>query len=115
MTGSAFDFHKPETPVQWLIFLGAIGITLSSPVGTRAFLKELHKYFDEKGKNEKKYRNNQLSQALYYLKKRKIIDIKKMDNGETRIKLTEKGKKKKIQYDVENIKISNQMKWDGRW
>ncbi len=90
MRNSPLNFDKPETPVQWLIFLCAIGITLSSPVGTRAFLKELHKHFDDKGKNRKRYENKQLSQALYYLKKRKIIYIKKMDNGDTEIKLTEK-------------------------
>ena len=96
MMDSAFDFHKPKTAMQWLIFLGATGIILSSPAGTKAFIKELHKYFNEEGGNKKKYENAQLSQALYYLKKRKIIEIKKMDNGETRIKLTEAGRKKKI-------------------
>lgn len=116
MQNSLLDFHRPETPGQWLVFLAAMGIILSSPAGTRAFFKELHKYLDEKQNGgEGKYETAQLSQALYYLKKRKIIKIVEMSNGETRIELTERGRKRKIQYDIENLKMSGTVPWDGKW
>jgi len=116
MSNSRLDFYKPETPAQWIIFFAAMGIILSSPAGTRTFFKELHKYLNEKqGNKGKKYGTAQLSQALYYLKKRKIIKVKKMNNGETRIELTEKGHKRKIQYDLEQLKIRAEASWDGRW
>ena len=110
------NFHKPETPGQWLVFIAAMGIILSSPAGTRAFFKELNKYLEEeRGSRGKKYKATQLSQALYYLKKRKIIKIVEMSNGETRIELTEKGRRKKIQYDLERLKIPSGDPWDGKW
>ena len=110
------DFYKPETVVQWLIFLASIGITLSSPAGTRAFLKELHKYLEEKqGRDGRQYKTQQLSQAIYRLKKRKLIKIKKLDNGRTHIELTEKGRKRKIQYNLDRMKIPEQVPWDKKW
>ena len=116
MGKSRLDFYKPETVGQWIIFLAAIGITLSSPSGTRAFLKELHKYLDEKqGENKQKYNSQQLSQAIYYLKKRKFIKIEKLDSGEIRIKLTERGRRRKMQYDLERMQIPRQVSWDGKW
>jgi len=110
------NFDKPKTVGQWLVFLAATGIILSSPAGTRSFLKELHKHLDnERGKKEKQYNSTQLTQALYRLKKRKIVTIKKMDNGETLIKLTERGKRRKLKYDFEDLKISGDTSWDGKW
>ncbi|OGY61043.1 MAG: hypothetical protein A3I33_01330 [Candidatus Colwellbacteria bacterium RIFCSPLOWO2_02_FULL_45_11] len=116
MSGSdALNFYKPKTPAQWLIFLAAIGLTLTSPVGTRAFLKELNKHI-LKSQHDKniKYESVQLSRALYGLKKRRMIKIRKIGD-KTIIELTEKGKRRKLKYDVEHIKIPKQDKWDGKW
>ena len=108
------SFHKPETLGKWIIFLAAIGISLSSPAGTRRFLSELEKYLSDQRGGQNKYNSHDLSQALYYLKKRQIIKIEE-SNGKTVIKLTEKGKKRKLQYDFDNMKISKQDKWDKKW
>ncbi len=108
------DFYKPETLGQWIVFLAAIGITLSSPAGTARFLRELEKYISGKQKNSSEYKSHNLSQALYYLKKREIIKISEK-NGKTIIELTEKGKKRKLQYDLENMTIEKPEKWDGKW
>jgi len=100
-----------------MIFLAATGIVLSSPAGTRAFLKELGKYIferDEQSKKTKHPKATQLSQTLYLLKKRKIINIRKLGD-ETVIELTEKGRNKKLQYDLDNLIIPRQEKWDGKW
>ena len=114
-TKDMLDFEKPETLTQWLIFLAAIGITLSSPAGTRAFIKELNKYiFEEQGERGKQYESQQLSQALYHLKKRKAVRVRKVD-GKTLIELTEKGKKRKLEYDIERLRVPGQVRWDGKW
>ena len=113
---SLINFDKPKTAGQWIVFLAAMGIALSSPVGTRSFLKELNKYLDdERGKRGKKYSSIQLSQALYYLKKRKIINTKKLSNGKTIIELTEKGRRRKLEYDFDRLKLSKTEYWDGKW
>ena len=109
------DFDRPKTPIQWLIFLAATGIILSSPAGTRAFLKEVNKYISQRQqKKGKQYEATQLSQALYYLKKRKVIKVREV-NGKTVIKLTEKGNRRKLEYDIEHLRISNDVPWDGKW
>lgn len=107
-----FDFDKPRTPTEWLIFIAATGVILTSPAGTRKFLNELNKFLNDKG--DDKITSRQLSGALYDLKKRKIIEIKDIGDN-TRILLTEKGKKKKLEYDLDKIKIYNKNKWDGKW
>ncbi len=109
-----FNFNKPKTPTEWLIFIAATGVALSSPSGTRTFLKELNKYLNNKFSDNYQIKPGQLSKALHDLKKRKIIEIKDTSNN-TRILLTEKGKKKKLEYDLDKIKISNNEKWDGKW
>ena len=117
LSTNLLNFHKPRTVTQWLIFLAATGIILSSPAGTRAFFRELNKYIFERNELEKKSKHpktTQLSQTLYLLKKRKIINIKKSGN-ETVIELTEKGKNKKLQYDLNNLIIPKLEKWDEKW
>ena len=47
-----FNFNKPRTPTEWLIFIAATGVILTSPVGTRKFLSELNKYLNDKGNNK---------------------------------------------------------------
>ena len=117
LSTNLLNFHNPRTVPQWLIFLAATGIILSSPAGTRAFFRELNKYIFERNELEKKSKHpktTQLSQTLYLLKKRKIINIKKSGN-ETVIELTEKGKNKKLQYDLNNLIIPKLEKWDEKW
>jgi len=117
-----FNFDKPKTVIQWLVFLAAIGITLTSPAGTRAFLRELEKYIDRKfGESikdadflKKSLDRQQLSDALYRLKKRKIIEIKKAE-GKTFITLSEKGKRRKLEYDLNILKIPRPKIWDKKW
>jgi DNA-binding transcriptional regulator PaaX len=111
--------NKPKTIIQWLIFLAAIGFVLSSPVGGRGFFRELNKYLNKqiKTKNKKSeifIKSTKVSQALYYLKKRKFIEIKEK-NGKTFFLLTENGKKRKLQYDLENIQIYKPAVWDRKW
>lgn len=113
--GNPFNFYKPKTIFQWLIFLAAIGFSLSSPMGTRNFFRELNKYLDKKFKEENKFLNSQeLSQVLYYLKKRKLIDIREK-NSKTIIILTEKGKKRKLRYDFNYMEIPKPKTWDKKW
>jgi DNA-binding transcriptional regulator PaaX len=111
------NFSKPRTIAQWIIFLAAAGIILSSPIGARSFLKELNKYIldrDERDKKIKSFKTTQLSQALYLLKKRKIINVRK-SGGKTIVELTERGKKRKLQYDLDNLIIPKREKWDKKW
>ncbi|MDP3015235.1 MAG: hypothetical protein Q8N28_02375 [bacterium] len=109
------NFNKPKNAVQWLIFLAAIGITLSSPYGTRTFWRELNKYLEKKSEKEKiSFPQGKISQTIYYLKKQKIISFAE-ENGKIALTLTEKGKRRKLEYDLNNIVIPKPNVWDRRW
>ncbi len=60
----------------------------------RAKLKEWEKALDAQN----------VSRALYKLKKRKHIKFE-VKGGRTIIKLTERGRKRKLEYEYENIKV----------
>ncbi len=107
------DFDKPRNLSQWLIFAAATAIALSSPQGTRGFIKELKKHL-ESGSDKNSINPKNLSQALYRFKKRKLISIKK-DGNKTLIKLTEKGKERRIEYVFQDMRIENRGSWDKRW
>ncbi len=110
-----FDFEKPQTLPQWIIFLAATGVTLSSPYGTRQFIKELRKHIEAKAKEKNCQAVTQnLSQALYRLKKRRLITMHTKGNT-TKIFLTERGRLRKLEYDLDCLSISRPVKWDRRW
>lgn len=113
MTG-LFDFNKPKTPTQWLIFLAASAIVLSNPIGTRKFISELKKNIRDKDSNIKSKQLDSLSQAVYRLKKRRIIKFRK-EGDKVVMVLTEKGIKRKLQYDIDTIRLCKPSVWDGKW
>lgn len=110
-----FSFDSLKTLSQWLIFTAAVGISLSSPAGTRAFIRELNQHLSNVGKSSVGGNTHQqLSQALYRMKKRKLIRIEH-SNNKTVVTLTERGKRRKLEYDLEFLTIPKQTPWDGMW
>lgn len=55
-----------------------------------------------------KYR---VKRTIYNLKEKRLIDFR--ENG--LIEITEKGKKRILQYDIEDMNIKLPPKWDGHW
>lgn len=45
----------------------------------------------------------------------KLIDYKENEDGTTTIILSEKGKRKVLQYDIDKMKIKSSNCWDGLW
>ena len=112
-----FEF-RPTTLHDWLIVLAGAGIVLLNPVaGARIITSELKEFLKQKIKIkevEKQIEGKNLSRAIYLLKKRKLIKIEKK-GGETSITLTEKGRKRKLKYDIRNLAIKKPSDWDGKW
>ncbi|MFA6136434.1 MAG: hypothetical protein WC705_03740 [Candidatus Paceibacterota bacterium] len=104
-----------KSPVKWLVYVLFFGVAMSSPVGAQRLIREIIRYVSNKQSHLKiPFKTTQLSQAIYYLKKRKLIRIYNK-NGKTSIVLTEKGEKKKLEYDLELISIPKQKIWDEKW
>lgn len=62
----------------------------------------------------RKYSNSQLRRSLEALKRKKYIFVGQRGD-KTIIELTEKGQKKLLEYEIDNLKIKPQKKWDRKW
>jgi len=108
-------FDQLSSPIKWVVYVVGLGIILSNPIGTRKLIRLVLDCLSEKYKIKKqKFDIRQLSQAIYYAKKKGLIEMKNK-NGKTLLILTEKGKKKKLEYNFDAICITKPKKWDGKW
>ncbi len=115
---SIFNIERPQSASQWIILLAVTGVVLTSPFGGRVIVGAIREYFTGRARAKKiqeKLDSKNISIALYKLKKRKIIQLKKMKDDRIRILLTEKGRIRKLAYDLEKIRIPKPQKWDGQW
>lgn len=64
-------------------------------------------------KQWKKYNRRDLGKVLKRLEKQEMISYKE-ENGKTKIEITEKGKKRLLEYDFENITLKAK-KTDNKW
>ena len=100
---------------ELVIKCAVVGIALTSPYAGHFVVGALREHLAKERKiKEDQINLRSLSQTLYYLKKRKIISLKKQGN-QTILVLTERGRKRKFEYDWENLKIEKAAKWDGKW
>jgi DNA-binding transcriptional regulator PaaX len=109
--------QRPQSVAEWIIFLAVTGVVLTSPYGGRAVTSLIEAYLDERARAKKiraKFEARNIFQALYRLKKKKIIQVKQQGN-EVRILLTARGRLKKLAYDIEKMKIPKPKRWDRRW
>ncbi|MEX2032989.1 MAG: hypothetical protein WD889_00310 [Candidatus Colwellbacteria bacterium] len=110
-------FTKPQTASEWIILLAVAGVVLTSPYGGKVITKLIKTYLHERGLSKEEQRrleSRNISQALYNLKKRKIIQIKEK-NGKVRIILTEKGRIRKLVRDMRGMNIPKPDTWDRSW
>lgn len=108
---------SPRNLTQWIILLAATGIILTSPYGGKVITSALKAYLQKRAKDknwEKELDSRNISRAIYKLKKRRQIKIVK-SGSKTVIKLTERGRKRKLEYEYENIKLFQLKKWDKSW
>ena len=57
----------------------------------------------------------QVRDSLYNLKKKKYIKTEKISDGNYKFELTKKGKKLLGEYEIEDMELKNEGKWDGKW
>lgn len=94
-----------------LLALGAgavIGVALLFP-GAGWVYKEFKREQWEKAK-----KRGRLKSTIKRLENQELISWSE-ENGEVRLTLTERGKKKVLQYKIEDMKVNIPDKWDGFW
>ncbi|MDD5396563.1 MAG: hypothetical protein PHW24_00715 [Candidatus Moranbacteria bacterium] len=63
----------------------------------------------------KKYNKKQIQNAVYNLKRRKLIEVVQMDDGKIKVKLTNKGRERIKEFSFETLKIQKPIRWDKKW
>ena len=106
-----FFMAKEENPttkaVLSLLAVGAIiGIAVIAPGVPGAIMKL--------GRQFKKYERKRLRQIVKRLARQEVISFKQ-EGEETIVKITEKGKKKILRFDIDNLQIKEPDIWDGKW
>lgn len=89
------------------VLLGlAVGVVLTSPTGLSRLVPELIKL-------RKKHGDKIVDKSLNKIVKDHYVKIIEK-NGKTTLRITERGKAKLINFDIDSIRIK-QTKWDGKW
>lgn len=87
----------------------AMGITIyiccSSPTGTRRFLRNI----------KKEWKTYNTRKSLERLHSHKLVSYRKKQDGTVAVTITQKGRKKVHDWDIEKLAIKKPAKWDGRW
>lgn len=93
--------------LKYLMLGGALFLILSSPAGSRRFLKEIPKEF-------KRYKRLKLHRVLSYLRaQNKIQYIEK--NGVIVVQITAEGKQHLKKFDFDNLSLNRPKIWDKKW
>ena len=90
----------------WLLYAGAITLAATSPYFMPSLLKRYVRW--------RKYKNKKIYDAFYRFKKQGLINIEK-SNHQVYISLTERGKEKAGKYQIDDLFIKKQKKWDNKW
>ena len=59
--------------------------------------------------------SRQISQTFWRLRRTRLIDFKEDDNGNTKMILTDAGRRKILTYNMEALAIRTPKHWDGNW
>lgn len=64
---------------------------------------------------KKKYKPRSAYHALKRMQKQRLIEIKKEVDDKIILTITEKGKKKLLEYNIDDMEIKKPEKWDKKW
>lgn len=67
------------------------------------------------GLGKKRYKSQSVYRTLKRMEKQNTIEIIKETDDKTTISITKDGKKKMIEYNIDDMKIEKPKKWDGKW
>lgn len=66
-------------------------------------------------KGSRRYSKKQIGNAIYNLKRRKMVEIVSESGGKIKVKLTKEGKEKIREFSFDNLSIAKPKKWDCKW
>lgn len=102
----------PATAAKFLLMTLALGGIVFAGALAPGLLLATNDFKPDK---KNKYSKKEIQNAAYNLRKRKLIEIIRDNNGKITVKLTNKGKKRIKDIVFENLKIQKPKKWDKKW
>ena len=94
--------------LKGLVMAGMVGSVIVAPnliqVGDKAL-----SYLNKRSKKLKDAR------ALYYMKRKGLVDYREVKNGSYRLEITEAGRHRQYLSALSNIKVPTPAKWDKKW
>lgn len=101
-----------KTILKGILLSGGVAVAATSPYFISRVLPKIIKAARYELKKKKRMKNFQRS--FYYLKSQGMIKIKNK-NGQIFISLTKEGKKKAGKYNIDELEIKKERKWDKKW
>jgi len=99
--------------LKGLLIAGVIALAATSPYFALSLSQNINKVLRNKKQSSRK-ESRYFKSAFYYLKRKGYLIVEKK-NHRIYIRLTEKGKKKAKKFQIDDLKIKKQKKWDGKW
>ncbi len=94
-----------------LVIAGAVAVAATSPYFLLNLAKQIlrnQKYF------EKEWEKIKFKRALEKLKKNRLVILREKE-GKFTVELTEKGKRKTKEIQLDGLKVEKPQTWDGKW
>jgi DNA-binding transcriptional regulator PaaX len=104
-------FSKPGTIQKKILLLLTAGLALGLTRSARQqfwILKQIPKEW-------KKINEKSLNRAIKSLYKSKLVEEKYDCDGTATLVLSEEGKKRTLEFNLDEMKIKKPKKWDGKW
>ena len=103
--------NNKEIAKSLLIGLGVLG----AAVVVGAVAPGLFGIFRQKRFIKNKYTGKNFNHRINYLKGKKFIQIKTNSDNSNTIELTEKGRRRVLKYNLEDMRIKPMAEWDKKW
>lgn len=109
--------NRVDPRVKDVLILLGVGTFLLASMIMPGLPMAIKPFLDEKRKREenewKKFNTWRLRQVLRRMHEQKLVEVIE-ENGMQIVKISEKGNKKLLKYDLETLELKNK-KWDGKW
>jgi DNA-binding transcriptional regulator PaaX len=103
----------PSNATKFLLMFVALGAVACGGAVVPGILKALGKF--DLGEDTTGYNKKRISDAIGNLKRQKLVEIIKDNDGRVSVRLSNKGEKRIKEFSIDTIFIKKPKKWDGRW
>lgn len=98
-----------------LLALLAAGLTTSPRKSQQIWVEILRLLFPSEKNFPKATTEAQVRKQFHRLRNAELISFKELSDGEIKIELTSRGRKRALQYKLETLKIKKPRTWDRKW